>query len=242
MTRAVTTPSRIEEQVQLFAGELPSTPPTLLFVSGNPKFQSERLLGYEGGYRQLFSPKLYLDFDVFHNDEDHLQSFGLPTPLGNTISIFYENAIAGSVNGLEIATSWTPLPWWKLSGSYSYIGIEFHANKPGLDISSTGSVRTYEGSSPAHQVKAESKFDLGKRFEFDQSYYYVSALPAQKVRAYHTMGARLQWKIYEELNLSVVAQNLFQPYHYEWGTGDPSESPIGIRKAAYLKLNWESSR
>jgi iron complex outermembrane receptor protein len=242
VTRAVTTPSRIEEQVQLFAGAFPTTPPTLLFVSGNPKFQSEQLLGWEGGYRQLLSPKVYVDVSVFRNDENHLQSFGLPTPIGNTISIFYENAIAGDVTGVEIAPSWSPTQWWKLSGSYSYAGIDFHANAPGLDISSTGSVRTYEGSSPAHQLKIQSKFDIAKRFELDQSYFYISALPAQKVRAYQTMEARFEWKIHRDWSLSAVGQNLFQPYHYEWGTGDPSESPIGIRRSAYIKLSWESSR
>jgi len=242
ITRAVTTPSRIEEGVQIFGGELPTTPPTFLFVSGNPRFRSERLLGYEGGYRQLFSPKLYLDLNVFHNNEDHLQSFGLPTAAGNRLSIFYENAIAGSVNGFEIAPSWTPSSWWKLSGSYSYIGIDFHANAPGLDISSTGSVRTYEGSSPAHLLRIQSTFNIGKRFEFDQSYSYVSALPAQKIRSYQTLDTRFQWKPYRDLSLSIVGQNLFQPYHYEWGTGDPSEAPIGIRRAAYVKLGWESSR
>jgi iron complex outermembrane receptor protein len=242
VTRAVTTPSRIEEGVQIFAGELPTTPPTLLFVSGNPKFESEKLLGYEGGYRQLFSANVYVDVDVFHNGEGHLQSFGLPTPVGNTLSIFYENAIAGSVNGIEIAPSWTPRQWWKLSSSYSFVGIDFHANTPGLDISSTGSVRTYEGSSPAHQLKIQSKFNIGTRFEFDQSYRYTSALPAQAVRAYQTMDLTWDWKLHRDWNLSIVGQNLFQPYHYEWGTGDPSESPIGIRRAAYVKLSWQTTR
>jgi len=180
--------------------------------------------------------------DVFHSNYDRLQSFGVPTLIGNTLTIFYENAIAGATNGVEIAPSWTVKPWWKLSGSYSYVGIDFHANAPGSNISSTGSVPTYGGSSPAHQVKIQSNFNIAKRFEFDQSYYYVSALPAQNVRAYQTMDGRFQWNIHKELSFSVVGQNLFQPYHYEWGTGDPTESLIGIRRAAYLKLTWEMSR
>jgi iron complex outermembrane recepter protein len=242
VTHAVTTPSRIEEGFQLSAGEISNNPPTYLLVSGNPGFKSETVLGYEGGYRQLLTPKLYLDLDVFHSSYGHLQSFGLPTLIGNTLTIFYENAIAGATNGVEIAPSWTAKPWWKLSGSYSYVGIDFHANAPGANISSTGSVPTYEGSSPAHQVKIQSNFNIGKRFEFDQTYYYGSALPAQNVHAYQTMGGRFQWNIRKELSFSLVGQNLFQPYHYEWGTGDPTESLIGIRRAAYLKLTWQASR
>jgi iron complex outermembrane receptor protein len=242
VTRAVTTPSRIEEGFQLSGGEISTNPPTYLLVSGNPNFKSETVLGYEGGYRQLLTPKLYIDLDVFHNNYQHLQSFGVPTLIGNTLTIFYENAIAGSTNGVEIAPSWTVKPWWKLSGSYSYVGIDFHANAPGSNISSTGSVPTYEGSSPAHQVKIHSNINIGKRFEFDQTYYYVSALPAQNVHAYQTMDSRFQWNIHKEFSFSVVGQNLFQPYHYEWGTGDPTESLVGIRRAAYLKLTWETSR
>jgi iron complex outermembrane receptor protein len=242
VTRAVTTPSRIEEGFQLSGGEISTNPPTYLLVSGNPNFKSETVLGYEGGYRQLLTPKLYIDLDVFHSKYEHLQSFGAPTPIGDTLTIFYENAIAGATNGVEIAPSFTAKPWWKLSGSYSYVGIDFHTNVPGSNISSTGSVPTYEGSSPAQQVKIQSNFDIRKRFEFDQTYYYVSALPAQNVHAYQTMDGRFQWHIHKEFSFSLVGQNLFQPFHYEWGTGDPTESLIGIRRAAYLKLTWETSR
>ncbi|HUK47333.1 MAG TPA: TonB-dependent receptor [Terriglobales bacterium] len=238
VTRAVTTPSRIEEGMRLFGGQLSVNPPLFLLVSGNPSFQSETLLGYEGGYRQLLSRNVYLDLDVFHNDYNHLQSFSPPTLVGNDLTIFYENAIAGSTNGIEIGPSWKPTLWWNLSGSYSFVGINFHANAPGSDISSTGSVRTYEGSSPGHQIKIQSDIDIGKKFEFDQDYFYVSALPAQKVSAYQTMDGRFEWKIRKELNLSLVGQNLFQPYHFEWGTGDPTEALIGIRRSAYLKFTW----
>ena len=238
VTRAVTTPSRIEEGFRLFGGQLSVNPPLFLVVSGNPAFQSEDLVGYEGGYRQLLSRKLYVDFDVFHNDYDNLQSFSLPTLIGNDLTIFYENAIAGSTNGVEIAPTWRLTPWWNLSGSYSFVGVNFHASRPGVDISSTGSVPTYEGSSPEHQIKIQSNFDIGKRFEFDQDYSYTSALPAQNVRAYQTMNARFDWKCREGFDLSFVGQNLFQPYHFEWGTGDPSEAPIGIRRAAYVELTW----
>ena len=241
VTRGVTTPSRIEEGFDLSA-QISVNPPLYLAVVGNPLFQSETVLGYEGGYRQLLRKNLYIDLDVFHNNYDHLQSFGVPTLIGNTLTIFYENAIAGSTNGIEIAPNWKPRAWWNLSGSYSFVGINFHADAPGSDISSTGSVRTYQGSSPSHEVKIESNIDLGKKFEFDQSYFYVSALPAQKVAAYQTMNGRLGWKFRKDWNLSLVGENLFQPYHFEWGTGDPTEAAIGIRRAAYIKLTWEFAR
>jgi iron complex outermembrane recepter protein len=245
VSRAVATPSRIEEDFQLRA-EISANPLTFLAVSGNPQFESESLLGYEAGYRQLLTPNLYVDLATFHNNYTDLQSFGpltpsietTPPPPHTVLTIRYENAIAGTTNGFEIAPRWQATPWWRISGSYSLAAVDMHANGPTSDISSTGSVRTYEGSSPRHQIKIQSNFNLPKRFEFDQVYRYVSALPAQLVNAYQTMDVRLGWKLGTHLEFSAVGENLFQPFHSEWGTGDPSQVPLAVRRAAYGKVTW----
>jgi iron complex outermembrane receptor protein len=245
VSRAVTTPSRIEEDFQLRA-EISANPLTFLAVSGNPNFESESLLGYEAGYRQLLTPKLYLDLSAFHNNYTDLQSFGpltpgieaTPPPPHAVLTIQYENAIAGTTNGFEIAPRWQATIWWRISGSYSLAAVDMHANGPGSDISSTGSVRTYEGSSPRHQVEIQSNFNLPKRFEFDQEYRYISGLPAQLVNAYQTIDVRLGWRVGSHLEFSAVGANLFQPFHSEWGTGDPAQVPLAVRRAAYGKITW----
>ena len=56
------------------------------------------------------------------------------------------------------------------------------------------------------------------------------------------MDGRLGWKFLKEWNFSLVGQNLFQPFHFEWGTGDPSEAAIGIRRVVYVQLAWKSAR
>ena len=117
----------------------------------------------------------------------------------------------------------------------------FSADGPTSDISSTGSVPTYEGSSPRHQVFLQSKLDLPYHFQFDQTYRYVSALPAQKVEAYQTMDLRAARTLGRGLLLEVVGQNLFQPHHLEWGTGDPTQPPVGINRAAYIRLSFDAS-
>jgi iron complex outermembrane receptor protein len=63
ITRAVRTPSRIEEDVQLtdFATDTPL--PIYLRVIGNSQFRSEQLIGTEAGYRALVTPTLYLDIE-----------------------------------------------------------------------------------------------------------------------------------------------------------------------------------
>jgi len=48
----------------------------------------------------------------------------------------------------------------------------------------TSSVSRDEGSSPHNQITFQSRFNLPKGFEFDQTYRYVSALPAQQVKGF----------------------------------------------------------
>jgi iron complex outermembrane recepter protein len=243
VTRAVTTPSRIEEGFLLSSRVSPDLE---IRVTGNPDFQSEALIGYEGGYRQMIGKHLFLDLTVFHNDYQDLQSFGAqqvtfenaPPPPHLRISIPYTNAIAGSTNGFEISPSWQIGPWWQLSGSYSFVGIDLHANEPTSDISSTGSVRTYEESTPQHQMTLLSKINLPKNFTFDQRFRAASGLPAQTVDAYSTLDLQFAWEYRSQLRIAIVGQNLFQPQHEEWGTGDPSQQNIGIRRGAYVKITW----
>jgi iron complex outermembrane receptor protein len=204
------------------------------------------LLGFEGGYRQLLTKFLFVDVAVFHNHYRDLQSFGPITPQPGTfqgqpatfLTIQYQNAISGSTDGFEIAPTVSLRSWWKISGSYSFVTSGFAANGPTSDISSTGSVPTYEGSTPRSIIAIQSEFNLPHRFEFDQFYRFASRLPAQKVAAYQTMDLRLGWKFSDHFEASLVGQNLFQPFHFEWGTGDPSQPLIGIRRSAYLKLTW----
>ena len=242
VSRAVSTPSRIEEGFVLQG----VSPALVLQVLGNPNFKNEQMLGYEAGFRELITKKFYVDIAAFHNNYTDLQSFGAeeisqattPPPPHVVITIPYTNEIGGWTNGVEIAPSWQPVPWWRLTGSYSYVGIDTHANDATSDISSSGSVKTYDGSTPHHLIEIQSTINLPKNFEFDQFYRYASSLPAQKVPAYQTMDARLGYKIHSQLELSLVGQNLFQPYHYEWGTGDPTQQLIGIKRAAYAQITW----
>ena len=168
VTRAVTTPSRIEGF--RLTGQLSVNPPLFLLVAGNSHFKSESLIGYNAGYRRLISPRVYIDFSAFYNTYQNLQSFGAPTlttentppPPHGVLTIPYANAIAGATSGGEIAPSWEITDWFRLSGSYSYVNIDMHANAPTSDISATGSVPTYERSTPRHQAENSIHFQLAE--------------------------------------------------------------------------------
>jgi iron complex outermembrane receptor protein len=240
ITRAVTTPSDLEEDFFVQAEEAPHV---YLQLLGNRQFKSEDVIGYETGYRILRGDRFYLDLSAFWNQYSHLQSFSAPASSssgGNTyIVIKYENQIAGHAAGFKFAPQVTIMPSWRLTTSYSFVSSTFTADGPTSDISSSGSVNTYEKSTPRHLVFVQSKIDLPSRFQFDQMYRYASDLQAQKVNAYQTMDLRLARAFGRDFLFEVVGQNLFQPHHYEWGTGDPTQPVVGIYRAVYAKLSFK---
>jgi iron complex outermembrane receptor protein len=239
ITRAVTTPSDLEEGQYIHVGG----PSAFIQVLGNHGFMSEDVIGYEAGYRGLFSSRLYVDLSTFWNRYTHLQSFSAPFTVSPApgiidLNIEYENQISGSTSGFELAPRITLTRFWTLSAGYSFLNSRFSANGATSNISSSGSVETYEHSSPRHTVFAQSMIDLPIRFQFDQIVRYVSALPAQKVPAYETMDLHLAKTLGRNFTLEAVGQNLLQPRHVEWGTSDPTQPDVGIERAAYLQLNF----
>ena len=242
VTRAVRTPSRVEEDLQL-SGLAAPTPLTFFRITGDRKFSSESLIGYEAGYRSLVGPKFHVDIAAFYNNYDHLLSVepgapfseSSPPPPHTVIPFFFRNGLQGRTAGFEIAPDWTPTRIWRLRGSYSYLHIDLEKKATSLDTSSANST---QGSSPHHQVAIQSSLDLPKKLEFDQTFRYVSSLPAQLVGAYTTADVRFSWHATRSVDVSVVGENLFQPYHAEFG-GDPGPL-VGIKRSAYIKLTWQS--
>jgi iron complex outermembrane receptor protein len=239
-TRAVRTPSRIEEE-DLLSGLLSASPPTFIRLIGDGNFDSERLLSYEAGYRSLVAPTLHLDIATFYNNYDHLLSIEPGAPFSETspspthlvLPLFIRNGLVGTTYGIEIAPDWRPAEWWRLEGSYSFLHMDIAKSAGSLDSSTPSS---NEGSSPQHQVVIQSFLELPKKFEFGQTYRYVSALPAQMVGSYSTADLRLGWLPVRSFEFSIVGQNLFQSHHAESG-GDPGPL-VEIRRGVYAKIIW----
>ena len=243
VTRAVRTPSRIDEDLQLTAF-LSSNPLAFVRIVGDRKFASEDLIGYETGYRTLIKPRLHLDVAAFYNDYTNLQSIepgvpfveSSPSPSHFVLPFMFRNGLSGKTAGFEIAPDWTPIRWWRLRGSYSYLHMDLSKEPTSQDASTISST---QGSSPHHQVLVQSSLDFTRRFALDQNFRYLSALPFQQVRAYATADAGFTWHARTGLNLSIVGQNLLQPHHAEYA-GDPTG--VGIKRSIYGKVTWQTGR
>jgi iron complex outermembrane recepter protein len=243
-THAVRTPSDVEEDFYL-SGYITTTAggvPYFARFNANPHFAPELMNGYELGYRFLLGKKIYVDTAGFYNHYHDLfdEEFAGPTFLEDTpapphflLPAQFGNGLFGYTKGVEVAPEWSPTHFWRLRGSYSFLHMNIGKAPNSGDV---GTAPGIVGSSPQHQVAIQSDFDLSKTVQFDLGYRYVSSLPGQMVSGYSTGNARLAWRFAREFELSMVGENLLQPYHFESG-GDPGPL-VGIKRSAYAKITW----
>src|SRR5260370_38794550 len=164
VTRAVRTPSRVEEDLQL-TGLAAPTPLTFFRIIGDRRFSSESLIGYEAGYRSLVGPKFHVDIAAFYNNYDHLLSIepgapfseSSPPPPHTVIPFFFRNGLLGHTAGFEIAPDCPPTRTGRLGGSYAFLHIDLSKKASSQDPSTAKST---EGSSPPHQIPLQSSLHL----------------------------------------------------------------------------------
>ncbi|MGB9029912.1 MAG: TonB-dependent receptor plug domain-containing protein [Acidobacteriaceae bacterium] len=241
VSRAVRIPDRVDENIDVDV----YVAPVWGEIIGNTHLRAERLVAYEGGYRGLMGKRVYFTAAGFHNVYDDLIAQGPPFlgtatsppfPPGSLLIGFqYQNGIKGTTDGFELAPEWQAASWWRFKAAYSYLHVNL-VDAPGFLYPLT--VTTLHGSSPNSQVVARSLIDLPAHLEFDQTFRYIGALPAQGVPAYETADVRFGRHLSPGLDLSVVGQNLLQPHHAEFGI---SPGPnVGIKRGVYAKLVWTS--
>jgi iron complex outermembrane receptor protein len=244
VTRAVRTPSRIENAIVSTAYSSTTVVPIYLRINGNPDFEAERTLGYEAGYRARFFARSYLDLAAFHNVHRGLGSFGLgrvsledtPSPLHAVADVVYVNGVNGTSTGFEVSPDWQLSPLLQLRGSYSFVGFDL-ANAP--DSVDVNAVKRYEGSSPHHQARLEAHATPAPGIQIDLAYRAVSALAAPKIPGYGTADARIGWDLSKGADLAIVGQNLLTPSHPEFGHAQGL--PVGIARSVYVEVRWQRS-
>jgi iron complex outermembrane receptor protein len=244
VTHAVRTPSDAEENFSLLGFVATTADGTPYFARFNPNkgFAPEQLNGYELGFRRLFGKNVAVDMTGFYNHYHDLFSEELtgptfletdPAPAHFLLPAQFGNGLRGYTKGVELAPEWRPASFWRLRGTYSFLDMDIGRSPGSRDV---GSFPGIIGSSPRHQGTVQSDFDIGKKFQLDLDWRYVSSLPALMVPAYSTADARLGWRFNGQFEVSIVGRNLFQPSHFEYG-GDPGPL-VGIERSAYAKITW----
>jgi len=239
VSRAVRTPARFEHNLMTWFAQPPNfLPPAIL--TGNSDFESEKLIAYELGYR--VQPLRRVSFDVagFYNVYDDLRiiapfgSIPSPPPLPATTLYQVENGMKGETYGIEIATTWNPTDFWKLSAGYTFLEMQMHRTQATV---TPGTAEYLEGESPQHQFQLRSYLDLPHHVQLDSAAYYVDNLPARHVENYIRWDGRLGWQPVTNFDISFVVQNILDDRHQEFGPGF-LVTPMQIERSYFVQLTW----
>ena len=228
---AVRTPSRADSDLvatiaQINSEQTISTPfgpmtvpaTTTMGVTGNPEFDSEKLLAYEIGYRMQAHKNFSLDAACFYNIYKDLrtQDFGTPevNPLATPIQVYLPitigNNMDGKTYGFELNTNWQARSWWKLSASYSWMKMLLHHKRATGDPIGEKA----EEETPEHQASLKSYIDLPHNVKWDTSLFYVDNF--SQVPAHLRCDMRLAWSPNPSWEISLKGENLFDKSHREF--------------------------
>lgn len=221
-SRAARVPTRLERDVSIDVADPASDPlPRLI---GSKGYESEELNAYELGHRWQPLDNLSLDLAAFYNDYEDLNSLEVGAPFadesGKTIiPVINTNLSQGRSHGVEALLSYSPLPYWRLSGSFSYIDLEIEPR--GMDVNNG---RLREGSTPYRQFGLRSFLDLPAGLQLDMLFRDVGRIrslqedaTATGIDRYAELDIRLGWKMNENVEFSVIGQNLLDEAHLEFG-------------------------
>lgn len=246
VSRAVRTPSHSENE--LIISTLPAGA-VFPRITRNSELAAEALIAYELGYRAQATERIGIDAALFFHDYDRLfvtqagmavvdpESGALTLPLNRT------NGMDGEIYGVEIAATWNPTEWWRLSGQYTWKKINLHADRKLAPTARTATeIGGGEGKSAENQFYIRSSFDLPGNVEIDVIGRYVDELDGfvPEIEDYGTIDVRIAWKPKPGLELAIVGQNLLDPEHPENGTSALVRSPlVEVERSIYAKVTWE---
>ncbi|HTL67630.1 MAG TPA: TonB-dependent receptor [Lacunisphaera sp.] len=215
VSRAVRMPARYDRDIFQ-----PNPPPVV--AHGDKEFRSETVVAYEAGYRAQLSPKVSGTVSVFYNDYDHLRSFG-PTA-GAPGQAGFGNNLAGETRGLEFTVQHQVSDGWRLRGSYDLLREHLHVKPGQVDLFGGRN----EASDPRQQAALGSSWDLSSQLDLDANLRWVDTRPTTSgvVPSYGELDVRLAWRPNNQLEFSVVGQNLLHAHHPEFGIAVPRREEI----------------
>jgi len=221
VSRALRTPARLDRDYYI---------PPVTF--GSPDLQSEKLIAYELGYRVQPSERLSFSVAGYFNDYDDIRSIE-PVNSPAPIPLEFRNGQEGESYGVELSAEYRVTDTWRLRADVSELRIDIDPQPGSLDNSHGAS----EASDSEHHLLLRSLLDLPRDLQFDAVFRYVSRVenPAVATPGYSELDLRLGWLATENLELSIVGQNLLHDQHGELGV---EAARSEMERSAYAKISW----
>ena len=225
VSRAVRSPSRID--TEFFA---PGSPPFLL-RGGGDRFDSEKVIAYELGYRTELAQRLGLSISTFYNDYDDIRS--VEPIAGAPGQLIILNELSAKTYGVELSLAWQAFDWWRLRGGYTFFKKDIDLDRS-LDVNRGRG----EGNDPHHQFLVQSMINLPANLEFDSVLRYVDNLNQRgpTVPSYVSLDLRLGWRPTPGWEFAIVGQNLLDNQHPEFGAAATRQE---IPRSVFGKITWK---
>jgi iron complex outermembrane receptor protein len=218
VSRAVRTPSRIDRDL-VWPG---------VFERAGSRFDSEKLIAYEMGYRVQPTPESVLSIALFYNDYDDLRILATSDDSG---LLTFANKMEGHTYGIEAWGDYRVFNWWRLSAGFNLLEKNLHLEPGAVETA----ISQHAGNDPEYQGSLRSYMDLTERIELDVGLRAVDSLPNPPVPSYVAVDARIGWRLTDTFEISVGAQNVFDKSHPETGAEATRRE---IRRSAYVGARW----
>lgn len=248
ISRAIRTPSMADTDISLVTSVLPSVNPSCalvgggancpIYLRGNEHLDSEVLMAYEAGWRWQPSSVVSFDAALFYMDyENVISTSDTPTVVGSEFLLSFNNREEAHRYGAEVGVIWQLRPWWTLRAAWW--GVQ-------QQRSGAHSPEGEESTTPHHLGYLINRFDLGADLELDLALYSQgrrefaanAVQAATKIDGHHRFDVRVAWKPRPGLELSVVAQDLFDRQDQEFALVASPQSPSQTQRSVYGQIRW----
>jgi outer membrane receptor protein involved in Fe transport len=216
----------------------PSGLPLLLTVRGRQDADTERFTDVEAGYRVELGGTASIDVTGFVGWYDNLRQFErsqpsfapVPFPHVSVVAV-HTNEMSASTRGVELTGWWSPMPAWRLQGSFA----GFEANSNGRF---SEAVVAEENSSPGSQWQLRSSYSPVARASLDIALFHVGAIDAIDIPAYTRADISGEWRFSDGVSARLTGQNLFDRSHLEFGGANLLVQPTLVPRNVSLRLRW----
>jgi len=257
ISRAIRTPSRAEDEIDFVATVIPAgtfgagTPSGFSRVMGNETLDAEKLMAYEIGYRSRPSKSTSVDVAVFYNDYSDLFTIerGLPflqtatsLPPHMVLPVTFQNGADAKSYGLEFSTKWRVSDVWTLAGNYGYVHIDVDLMPGSTDSNQINA----EKSTAKHifnihsSAKLSDNVDLDNILFFNDEFLSKAFTTEQAISQYWRFDTRVGGKPTDNVEISLVGQNLLEEGHHEFAAPLYGSLASEIGRSYFLRVTYRN--
>lgn len=259
VSRAVRTPSHIDEQGQLillFPPNSVNNPSDFYMKSqNNGRFTDEKVLAYEAGLKRNLTPQLSLEASAYYNMYDNIRSASINSPMPQMLCAqggMFPMCVGGFANmyaylpvdvgnlaqakshGLELSTHWRVQNNLKLQASVSQ--FKMTVTTPSVLVRNMD----FEGSAPQWSGNLRVAWSPRSDMDLDLMWRRVGQLTdtgyGYAVPAYSSLALRWAWRPSKNVELAVVGHDLLKKYHTEFFSEIGDHAAMSIQRSIHGQI------